>query len=338
MKICDGHHIYLLVHGPYEGNAYEKIFESILGYEKNFKVIISTYIESQIKTSKILDKYRGNFDIREIYIKDTINPGYFNFNRQIRGVRAGLDCIDDENAFVIKLRNDQWVCIKKLVKILKKLYFSNRNNSNKILSTNCYTRQDRLYHPSDMFLCGWKKELRTYYSCSLQTQTHFNIQYNMLQRLEITKDPFYLFLISPESELFRHYLSQKKWDLKNTFEDSYKALNTYINLVNTWDIDLRWNKQRNAILPAKTIILPYSFTMAPFQGAPEEQALCYARHHFDGNKTLKDSWFIFFSRFVFSVKYNKIHRMLVKIKNKVPKPIRKVLLKTSLGKKLKSIS
>ena len=146
------------------------------------------------------------------------------------------------------------------------------------------------------------------------------------------------YLVSPESELFKHYLSLKDWSFKYTFEDSYEALKKYICLINTWDIDLRWNKQRNAFLPAKTIILPYSFSMVPFEGAPVEQAKCYARHDFEGHKTFRDKRFLFWARFVFSVKYNRIHYTLVKMKNKTPRFIKAVFRHTPIGRFFKNVT
>lgn len=321
--------ISVLIHGPFSDNAYTEIFESLKKVKEDLsEIVISTYIDVKEETEEALQKYQSEFRIKYVYNKDLINPGYFNLNRQILTVRSGLSLISDDS-FVIKLRNDQWCNMSKLIRIIKKTYGT--SSEQRIMSTNCFTRQDRLYHPSDMFLCGWKKSLEAYYSIPLQKNTHVGTQLEMLKKLECSNEEFKLFLISPESELFKHYLTLKDWDFEYTEQDSYDALKKYIYLINTWDIDLRWNKKRNACLPAKTIILPYSFTLEPFAGAPKEVARCYARHHFEGHQTLRDRWFIFFARVVFSIKYNKIHRFLVKVKNKLPYSVKEALKETRLG-------
>ena len=330
--------IYVIIHGPLTGNAYHEIFESLLPAANQIKrVIVSSYCGSEAKIREVISDYYNAFNVKEVYIKDTINPGYFNLNRQILTVRAALDTILDESAFVIKLRNDQWCNIKKLLYYLEKRSFLQKDGE-KILTTNCYTRMDRLYHPSDMFLCGSNKTLKEYYSMPLQRETHLNVQLDMLKKLKYTTQPFAEFLVSPESELFKNYLHLKHWELKYTVQDSYQALKTYVDLINTWDIDLRWNKQRNAFLSAKTVILPYSFTQAPFAGAPTEKAKCYARHQFEGKETLRDRAFIFYSRLVFSIQYNRIHRLLLKIKHHTPACLKDFLGHTRLGHLLKGVA
>lgn len=329
--------IYVVIHGPYKGNAYSEIFQSLLPIKGQIKeVIVSSYVGQKVETEQEIAAYYSQFSLRTVYSKDTLNPGYFNLNRQVLTVRAALEMVDDESALVIKLRNDQWFAGKKLLKQLEKYYFAGK--SKKILSTNCFTRKDRLYHPSDMFLCGPIEEMKTYYSLPLQKESHVNIQLQMLKRLRYTNDEFKLFLVSPESELFKHYLQCKNWRLLFTEDDSFQALKQYAHIINTWDIDLRWNKKRNACLPAKTIILPYSFTMEPFAGAPKEEAICYARHNFEGKKTLRDSYYLFASKLVYSIQYNRIHRWLVKLKNRVPKIIKNAVRDTRIGKFFKKAS
>ena len=326
-----------IVHGPISDNAYKEVFGSLLKIKNRIhSVIVSTYTDCRKDTEKSIQKYGGDLKIKPVYSKDILNPGYFNLNRQILTVRAGLDNVPDKT-LVVKLRNDQWCDTNKLIKILDKTYFSNENE-HRITTTNCFTRVDRLYHPSDMFLCGWKEDMVDYFSYPYQENTHMGIQLEMMTRLRKSSDEFVTYLVSPESELFKHYLSLKDWSFKYTFEDSYEALKKYICLINTWDIDLRWNKQRNAFLPAKTIILPYSFSMVPCEGAPVEQAKCYARHDFEGHKTFRDKRFLFWARFVFSVKYNRIHYTLVKMKNKTPRFIKAVFRHTPIGRFFKNVT
>ena len=191
-----------------------------------------------------------------------------------------------------------------------------------------------------MFICGFWTPLSEYYSIPLQEKTHMDCQLEMLKKIKYDSSDFRDFLISPESELFRHYLSIKGWNLKNTTADSYEAVKKYMIIINTWDIDLRWNKRRNALLPAKTIILPYKFYLAPFEGAPRENAECWSRHDFTGKKTFKDRIFLGFSTFIFDLRYKETLRGFRSTLNKivmtaVPRKLRKKLLKSDIGKSLK---
>ena len=113
--------IAVLIHGPYAGNAYKEIFRSLKAIkDKISRIIISTYIADKADTEKALEEYKHIHNIKVVYNKDLINPGYFNLNRQIFTVKNGLDAIDDKNCLVIKLRNDQWFNPKKLLRVLSK--------------------------------------------------------------------------------------------------------------------------------------------------------------------------------------------------------------------------
>ena len=285
--------IAIIIHGPIKDNAYKKIFTS-LQYLKKSKLCYQLYITGYIKEKEeiltLCQDYEKDFPINYVFCKDLLNPGYFNLNRQIYTVKTALDHIQ-ENTFIIKLRNDQWINWGKLLKILDALNYL-KNRSQTIITTNCYTRKDRLYHPSDMFLCGWWKDMVDYFSLLPNQAPHLNCQLFMLDQLRTSSQPFVNFLISPESELFRSYLLKKQWDIKWTFDDSYDALLKYVYILNTWDIDLKWNKKRNANLPSGTIILPYRFCMEPFKGAPKEKARCFMRQDFHGKKRIRDIYFL----------------------------------------------
>ncbi len=332
--------VVILLHGPYSGNAYKEIFNHFHSVDYVIKqVIISTYISDKDDTERDILRFGQNYCIKAVYSKDLINPGYFNLNRQIHTVRNGLLAIDEEECLVIKLRNDQWCKAKRLYNILRRKYFENPNNS-KIITTNCFTRKDRFYHPSDMLLCGWKKDLLDYYSLPIQTKTHLDCQLEMLRKLKYENEEFSHFLISPESELFKNYILAKGWQLKYTVEDSYNAIKEYMTVINTWDINLRWGKQRNAFLPSKTVILPYRFYLEPFQGAPKEKAECYSRHEFEGKEKIRDRIFLGLSHFIFDLRYKDSFKVFRKSLNwivvrVVPKRIRRNFLKREMGKALK---
>lgn len=279
----------LLIHGAYCGNIIEKIYISLKRTSvKIDEFIFTVYNNDKEDYEKLIYSYFPKDKTKIVYIKDLFNPGFANINRQIVSVREGLKVIDD-NAFVIKLRNDQSINFDKLSSMIGDLNVFCTHE--KILTTNCYTRKDRLYHPSDMFLCAKAYVLKKYYSAPLSPYTELEIIMQIKERMEkeiLTYNPF-----SPESYLFRHYLENNNWSIKETYQDSYDALKKYIFLVNSWDIDLRWKKKR--MFPFKKenqLILPHYFTLAPFQGGPIERVRCFSRHNFTHIKSLKDYYYL----------------------------------------------
>ncbi|MDF2870906.1 MAG: hypothetical protein K0R05_2481 [Anaerocolumna sp.] len=297
----------ILIHGPFQGNAYEYIFEEINKLSpkilKAFNIVVVVYTIDYEDTIKTIKKYNIlNVNIKLIQIKDLLNPGFFNINRQLVSVMAGLKDIEP-NEFVVKLRNDQWISFNKLLKLLKNLnYFE--NGTQKILTTNCFSRKDRLYHPSDMFLCGLREELLDYYDCDLMEETHMDCQLRMVNLSKNSNEKFHEFFICPEIILFKNYLKNKNWEFKNTKEDSYNAIKAFCYIVNSWNIDFRWNKKRNPFMPAGSIVLPYSYKLEPFEGAPKEYAQNYSEYDITNKMTIKDIYFIIFSRIIFYLKYD----------------------------------
>lgn len=281
----------ILLHGPLAGNAYEQIFNKISKLEEKILnklfILVVCYVSDYEKTYEIINQVNNkNIKVRIVQVKDLVNPGFFNINRQIVSVKTGLRNIS-ENDFVIKLRNDQFIDFKKLFELLKKYDELYLKDNPKILTTNCFTRKDRLYHPSDMFLCAKQPVLLQYYSLGLSDKTHDGAVLQMKRDLMLGKS-FNEVLCSPEIELFRAYLSTKNWAFKNTKEDSLDAIKKYFLLVNTWDIGLCWNKKRTPLKPKGALIYPQYFEASPFEGVPAEHVSCYNRHDIQGKKNLKD--------------------------------------------------
>lgn len=118
-----------------------------------------------------------------------------------------------------------------------------------------------------------------------------------------TKEEWLTKFECPENILCKHYLKEKGWHLANTLSDSYTAINKFFWVVNSWNIDYRWNKKRNPVLNAGTIILPCIYDMSPFLGAPVEHARCYMAEDFDGyRRTVKDKWFETLSKVLWKFK------------------------------------
>ncbi len=278
----------LLIHGPFSTEWLSQIKLQIENFKKGFnQIIIVSYQNDYEKYLTLLESLNlNNIDIATI--KDTINPGFFNINRQILSVNKGLQLIDDDS-YVFKLRNDQSVDFNKVISY---------ENDEKIITTNCYSRRDRLYHPSDMFLFGRLQFLKEMYSLEAITETHLMTEYKnkrmYKENPKLDAVPF-----SPESILCRHYLKLKNWDFKETKEDSFQALRKYYLILNSWNIDFRWSKKRPSFVPEGSIILPHDCTISPFEGVPPEKATCYTEADFNKNcPSIKDIYYIILSKLV----------------------------------------
>ncbi|OCG75944.1 hypothetical protein A9G42_08720 [Gilliamella sp. Nev6-6] len=291
------HNISLLIHGPYNDNILNKISYSMKKSRCDINEIIFVIYENDKELyEKEITNLFSSFNVKKVFVKDLINPGFANINRQLLSVQAGLNVIDNDR-FVIKLRNDQYIDFNKFFRKIKKYNWVLDNN--KIITTCCYTRKDRLYHPSDMFLAGMTEILKEYYALPLYDKTELNVIMEVRELVEnndyqLKYNPF-----SPESELFRNFLIKRNWDIKETKEDSYNAFCKYIYLLNSWDISLRWKKKRNYPFKKKNqIVLPHFFKLAPFVGGPVENASCILRHEIHGRKNIIDCYYIVKSKVI----------------------------------------
>jgi hypothetical protein len=258
--------IKVIIHGPLDQDFLKKNLKKIFAQIPEAEVIVSSYPKDFNDIEKITNEF-SNIDKKKITViatKDIINPGFFNINRQINLVNAALKYIDDEDAFVIKVRMDQTINYRKFLRILNRHYDS---TVGKIITTNCYTRRDRFYHPSDMFLAGSFSELRRYYPEDFFIESHMDniLLIKELVNNEITDDfsPYW-----PESRLFVNYLLKKGVFPTYTSSDSLLQLKNHSFLINSWDISLKWRKFGRTLIP----VLPYNFKMAPFAGGPIEDA------------------------------------------------------------------
>ncbi|MEI0799660.1 WavE lipopolysaccharide synthesis family protein, partial [Brachyspira intermedia] len=312
--------ISLLIHGPYSGNILPIISENIQRSKiKITKIIFVIYTIDKDKYLHDIEKYFKNFNTKIIYVKDLINPGPFNINRQILSVRKGLElCNDDE--FIIKLRNDQSINFNNLIKIIKKYNMFLNLEEHKILTTCSFSRKDRFYHPSDMFLCGFANELKDYYNLELQKDTAFSIELKIIELNEKSNYKLKFSPISAECILFKNYLIKKGYNIQNTYEDSYNSIKKFCYIVNTWNINLIWSKKRTNMFKENSIILPHYFVTAPFPGAPIEKHECWLEHEiFDKKPTIKDRYYIFLSKFVWYMwegNINGVNSKFNSIKNK----------------------
>lgn len=206
----------------------------------------------------------GRFNL--ISAPDVSNPGIANLNRQINLVNAGLAAIGSTD-LVIKLRSDQCCSFRDcLVQIAR---FSQDLQAGKLLTTNCYTRSDRLYHPSDMFLIATPDTLRTYYPQQLFPQTQLD---DLLAIGQDVADGASLAQMQqwPEARLFRHLLTRRGWTPLETPADSSNALHTHCIILDARQIGLRWEKFYLGRIP----LVPYRFHVAPFPKLPEEDCRC----------------------------------------------------------------
>lgn len=296
----------LLIHGPFVGNALPEIVSafSTWSVHTDVEIVLVVYADDLPATSELLNGLEGCPPYRLVTVKDLINPGFFNINRQLVTVQAGLREIPADH-FVVKLRNDQWLDFSLLQRELE-----NRNwlaeEQDKILTTNCFTRKDRLYHPSDMLLCGWRSALDLYYSAPQMRITHMGCEMGILKRLA-EGVPFAKAFICPEIYLFQSYLRAKGWEVQYTEEDSYNAIKRYTRMVNSWEIDFRWKKDRTPYKGEGAVILPQYWRWPPFRGMEPEDISCYLRSDFEGEFTEEDKSYLQESKEIWG-KFEKILR------------------------------
>lgn len=299
--------ITLLIHGAWPNNITRRIIETFYGglredMKSSVGITIVCYKADRGNLNNLLSEVDNEVDIpiNVVEIKDLFNQGFYNINRQIFSVRKGLETIESDQ-FVIKLRNDQIVNFRKLFYLFKRLHYF-RDREQCFITTNCYTRKHRLYHPSDMFLCGWRDDLLEYYSAPLMKETSAEWKLKMLEVLENDPEHFQKYFKSPESYLFSTYLEKKGWEFKYTEEDSYDAIKKYFYVANSWDIDYCWNKQRVPFRKAGHLILPTSGDCPPFAWDTPikdgkgnlflEKDGCYERSDFCGKRTKKDAYYV----------------------------------------------
>ena len=331
--------ITLLIHGPFCSSNYHKIFESLDKLKfGGIKIVSVVYLaDKEAYLNEIGEREKR---IKTVYVKDCFNPGYFNINRQIRTVNAGLKEVDDDD-YVIKLRNDQWVDFNKLLRVIKK---NGLLEQNRILTTNCYTRKDRLYHPSDMLLCGKKDDLQQMYDLNEFDTTAQDVILKIQNTYSASKEPFYKYMVSPENILFRNFLKHKNWKFEDTFEDSFKAIKEYCFVINSWNIGYRWEKPRVPFMPKGSIILPYKFKISPFPGVYDEDAECYHQADFGLKEGLGDKIYLKIADLIFGFRYgnrrcnyNNLLLLLGKIGRLIPLKYRKYFKRGSIFQSYKKL-
>ena len=247
----------LLIHGPYSDYA----AGSVRKYENLFhQVVISGY-----KTDE--EDWLALAKNRVLVLSDDVsNPGPWNVNRQLNLVSAGLREID-RDAIVLKLRSDQRVHLGKVVKYMES-NIKTFKNSPEYLTTNCFTRIDRLYHPSDMFVAGSLITLSKLYGAVQNPYTQLDAEILVRRLMERGEDPNMTYLW-PESYIFTKYLTEVDWNVLGTYEDSNNALSRYVTILNSFSLRLRWEK--------KTFHFVFPFTAKkypPFFGGPLEDPVC----------------------------------------------------------------
>lgn len=286
----------LLIHGPLEGQWIDEIVRQIRQCAFSFKkIVVVGYAADEAEYRQIIERQFQNIRFTLVCVPDLINPGFFNINRQIHMVSAGLSACP-EDSLVFKLRNDQCVDFNAVARLAPIAL------SGKIVTTNCFTRKDRLYHPSDMFLFSSWELLKKYYSCPLMQRTHLGHMLDLQLQFRAEPESMKSLPLVPESYLFREYLKACGYSIKETPEDSLQALRKFMYVVNSWDISFRWNKKRTPFYPRGSLILPYTYNMRPFAGAPKEHASCLARHEVNGERpTVKDRFYIEKSLLIFSL-------------------------------------
>ena len=256
----------VLLHGPiteYSAKVVDDVKAAIKAKLIN-GVVVSTYRDKHDVLKAI-----SNFDnVVVVENEDVENPGFFNLNRQLNLVNAGLNLIESDE-LVIKLRLDQRINFPwSLLQIRK---WASKTGYRGILTTNTFTRTDRLFHPSDMLLVGLQSELRAYYSIAPNMATHVDTELALatdIENREITEAQ--LVEAWPESALFYGYLLAKGERPPFTLAASLDALSRHVTVMPAFKFHLRWEKFYGGRLP----LIPYKFQMRPFPGGPIEDCEC----------------------------------------------------------------
>lgn len=289
----DAKKITLVIRGPLSDNAICEISNSISKSGLNFGgIVISSYVH-EIEEYRLLIKPYENLNSATFStVKDKINPGFYNINRQLHATASALAYVRTE--YVIVMRNDQYVDFRKVLKYLCLVPDS------KYLTVNTFTRRDRLYHPSDMFVAGRTSLVKLLFSMPLMPETH--IQILRREQKKATENNYNSINNAPEQLIFRHFLTKNGWAIKNTMKDSESALKKYIFLCNSWDIELRLNKPRTYLMGRGAIILPHYFKIEPFPGGPMEKVRCWNSHQLnETSPSIKDVLYIGLSRVIWGI-------------------------------------
>ncbi len=259
---------HLLIHGPLSSYSSKVVALGVKALNTHLvdSVTISTYSTDVDKAHQLVASANGSpASIQVKGAKDVKNPGFANINRQINLVREGLP---DTEALVIKLRTDQTVNFLRLDRILGDK--TQKLMEGAILTTNCFTRLDRGYHPSDMFMVGLASSLRLYFPEGGFRETELDDVLAIRASVENQQDSFTLDQW-PEARLFRRFIATKGWQVTGTRNDSFDALRRWCVIIDARQVGMRWEKFLGGNLP----LVPYRFTMEPFAGGPMEEARCY---------------------------------------------------------------
>jgi hypothetical protein len=267
--------ITLLIHGPISDYSRLVLADGRKAVENGLvdDCVIVTYKKEE---AKLRTTARDALEWARVALVDDVrNPGFANINRQINMVRSGMQSVDANDRIIVKLRSDQRVSLAKVRNIIA--MHQHALQAGALLTTNCYTRKDRLYHPSDMFLIALKATLLDYYPAQFFAQTELDDHMAIRETSRASKS---LLTIEqwPESRLYRHLLASRAWVFRNTIEDSVAALRAHCVMLDSRSIRLKWEK----FYGGHVTLVPYDFQMAPFEGVVKEQAQCFTVEELHG--------------------------------------------------------
>lgn len=272
--------ITLLIHGPISAYS-RRVFEdahSALQRGLISECLISTYRKDRSALERALGDKLYAFKV--VLGDDVPNPGFANINRQINLVRLGLTQAQHPEHIFIKLRTDQRVNLAAVARWVTSHELS--LTEGKLGTTNCYTRKDRLYHPSDMFVIGTLDTLMAYYPCTPFTQTELDDRLAIIAESRLRGKLLQIHQW-PESRLFRSLLTSRGWLFRETVEDSLLALRAHCLMIDSRSIELRWEK----FYGGRVNLVPYEFSMSPFAETVKERARCYSVHDIHGRDAMQ---------------------------------------------------
>lgn len=193
--------------------------------------------------------------------------GFFNINRQIVLCASGIDLIPPHFQ-VIKLRSDQRVNVGRVVDELHAL------PPEKLLTTDSFTRTDRLFHPSDMLMGGPANLLRAYFSLGARSPLSEIETKLLIARKQRRSEPI---IEWPETWLFLNYLRLRgNYPEEINRVTSKMAIEENFAIVTARSVRLKWAKFYSGWIAVR----PYSFDLPPFEGALIENARCVSLERF----------------------------------------------------------
>lgn len=232
----------IVIQGPIELRS-NFTLETIRHYRQAFPsspLFVSTWDSEPVDVLQVL----RDPNVHIVLSADISDPGPSNVNRQITTTMAGIKAAGAVSArWVWKTRTDQRAYSPFAVPLLQEVIRAFPPSEScppvegRLLVPSHNTFRNRLYGASDQMQYGCVADLERYWSGEIQateTGTERPPSSGVTARDQTPG--------SPETLLNSRYLSRSGWNLRNTIQDSVRALASVYCVVDASSIDLFWPK------------------------------------------------------------------------------------------------